>query len=109
MASAAITIVESPATIESDTNSATITKSTLLPGLLGTLVNAGSVTVFLSFGVTGGTAPAVATTSAQAQLQLPLPAGCSCPILPHYTSIKHLTASGASVLGWIPAFRGRSD
>lgn len=102
MASAAITIVENPATIESDGNAATITKSDTLRSMTGVLVNMhASVDTFLAISVTD-TVGVPATSAAQAQLQCPLPAGESIPWLAHYKSIAHKTAGSASVLAWIP-------
>lgn len=101
MASAAITISEYPATIETDTSEAVITKG--LDQMEGDLVNASAVGAFLKISVTSAAAASVATTNAQAQLIVPLPAGCNCPILKSYQSIAHKTAGGAGVLAWFPA------
>lgn len=109
MASAAITIVENPATIESDTNEAIITKDANLPQLAGVLSNASLIDTFLSFSVSAAAAAAVATTNAQAQKIIPLPAGASVPWLPHYSSCKHKTAAGAAVLSWTPGHKGKGD
>lgn len=109
MASAAITIVENPATIESDTSEAVITKNTSMGdggGLVrmeGTLRNHGPADVWLKVSVVAGTpAATVVTTGAQAQLQVPLPAGSSLPWLFHYATIAHKTAAGTAVLSWVP-------
>lgn len=102
MASAAITIVESPATIESDTTEAVITKDTNLPALRGVLRNHGSADVYCVVSVTSTPASSVATTGAQAQLQFPLPAGGEVQWLKHYQSLAHKTAAGTSVLSWLP-------
>lgn len=100
MASAAITLAENPATIESDTNEAVITNS----GLQGVLVNASSTTAFIKVSVTGTTASSVPTTNAQAQYVVPLPSGASMPVLANYNTLAHKTASGSTVLGWFPGF-----
>jgi len=102
MASAAITISEQPATIESDTNEAVITKNTSLKDMTGTLVNAGTTDVWCKASVSSTAPSSVATTGAQAQLQFPLSAGASIPWLAHYTAIAHKTASGTSTLAWFP-------
>lgn len=101
MASAAITVVENPATIESDTTAATITKSTGLLSMAGVLVNGGTVKTYLAISVTD-TAGTPATTDAQAQLIVGLPAGASMSWLPHYKSIAHKTAATNTVLYWFP-------
>lgn len=107
MASAAITLSEQPATVESDSTSATITISTALLGLNGFLTNHGPADVWCSVSVSSAAADTVVTTGAQAQLQVPLPAGSTLQILPHYTSIKHLTASGIATLSFRPAVYAR--
>jgi hypothetical protein len=101
MASAAITINEYPATIETDSSEAVITKDLAL--MEGDLVNAGTVNTWLKISVTSTAAASVATTNAQCQLMVPLPAGCNCPILKGYKSIAHKTAGAAGVLAWFPA------
>lgn len=105
MASTAITIVENPATIESDTTEAVITKNTLLVDMEGVLTNHGSADAWLKISVTSTAAATVVTTGAQAQLQCPLPAGASIDWLPHYSSIAHKTAAGTSTLSWKPVRR----
>jgi hypothetical protein len=106
MASAAITLAENPATIESDTSEVVITNASGLRGgktFQGELRNHGPADVYCKVSVTPGTpAATVATTGAQAQLQIPLPAGSSIPILFHYFTIAHKTASGTAVLSWVP-------
>lgn len=105
MASAAITIVESPATIESDGNEAVITNgsATAIPKFIGELRNHGPADVWLKIGVVPGTnAATVVTTGAQAQLQCPLPAGSSLPVNDNYANIAHVTAAGTAVLSWVP-------
>ena len=97
MASAAITIVENPATIETDGTAAVITKSTGLTNMEGTLVNAGLVDTWLKINGTG-----VVTTNAQAQNIVPLPAGASMPWLKSYATIEHKTAGAVGVLAWFP-------
>lgn len=99
MASAALTILEQPATIESDTSEAVLTKS--MTGLSGELRNAGPADVWCKAAVAGAAATVV-MTGAQAQLQFPLPAGASFPWLRHYTSVAHKTAGGLATLGWFP-------
>ena len=102
MASAAITVVENPATIESDTSEAVITKSTSFPLMQGYLTNHGPADVWCKTSVTGTAASTVVTTGAQAQHQFPLPAGQSIPWLRHYFSIAHKTAAGTAILSWTP-------
>lgn len=103
MAVGAITIVENPATIETDSTGATITKSTDLPRMEGVLHNHGPEDVWLSVSVSSSAPDAVVTTGAQAQLQVPLPAGGELPWLWHYTKITHKTAGGTSTLSWKPS------
>ena len=106
MASAAITIVESPCTIESDTSEALISKGARLKSMVGKLINHGPEDVWCKVSVVRGTAAAtVVTTGTQAQLQVPLPAGGALDILKHYDSIAHKTAGGAAVLSWQPSPR----
>ena len=107
MASAAITIVESPATIESDTSEAVITKDSTMDSLSGNLRNHGPADVWLKVSVTITAAATVATTGAQAQLQAPLPAGGDMPWLRHYQSVAHVTAAGTAVLSWVPDHNAR--
>lgn len=102
MASAAITIVNTPATIESDTSEAVITKDTTMPALAGELRNHGSADVWCVVSITNTAASTVVTTGAQAQLQIPLPAGGSIPWLVHYKSLAHKTAAGSATLSWVP-------
>lgn len=106
MASAAITVVQNPATIESDTSEAVITNgSSSVNGqqYTGELRNHGPNDVWCKVSVTFGTsATTVATTGAQAQLQIPLPAGSSIPIYKNYYTIAHKTASGTATLSWVP-------
>jgi hypothetical protein len=99
MASAAITVIEQPATIESDTNEAVITKG--LGQMTGTLVNAGETDVWCVVSKSGA-ASGVVTTGAQAQFQFPLPSGASVPWLSHYATIAHKTAADTSILAWFP-------
>ena len=106
MASAAITVNESPATIESDTTEAVITKATGLVPMQGELRNHGPADVWCVVAVTGAAATVV-TTGAQAQLQVPLAAGGSLPWLRHYTSVAHKTAAGTAVLSWVPNHSSR--
>lgn len=115
MASTAITVIEQPATIESDTSEAVITKHSIstsapeptgLPAMEGTLINHGPNDVWMKVSVVQGTAAAsVVTTGAQAQLQVPLPAGGEFEWLPQYSSIAHKTASGTAVLSFRPKRR----
>ncbi len=107
MASAALTVIEQPATIESDTTEAVITKDTGMVDLSGYLHNVGTVDVWCKVSVTTTAAATVVTTGAQAQLQVPLPAGGSLPWLKHYQSIAHKTAGGASTLAWVPDHNAR--
>lgn len=102
MASADITVVENPATIESDTTERVITKSDLLRHMSGLLVNASTVDTWCKVSINDTPASGVATTGAQAQLQFPLPAGASFAWLSHYKTIAHKTAASAAVLAWIP-------
>lgn len=105
MASAAITVVQSPATIESDTSEAVITNggTTILKQFVGELRNHGPADVWCKISVDINTpAATVVTTGAQAQLQVPLPAGACIPILVHYKSIAHKTAAGTATLSWVP-------
>lgn len=103
MAATAITIVESPATIEADETGAVITKNTGLNQMSGVLVNAGLVTVWLKISLTDTAATAPALTNAQAQLTVGLPPGANFPWLAHYKSIFHKTAAGTtSTLYWYP-------
>lgn len=107
MGSAAITIIENPATIESDTNAAVITKIAAtapfnFAPMAGVLVNGGAVKTFIAITCHGNTGGTLATTDAQAQLVVGLPAGASIPWLPHYASIQHKTASSSTVLYWFP-------
>lgn len=108
MASAALTINEFPATIESDTSEAVITNGSLgqLNKVVGELRNHGPADVWLKIGTIPGTAAAsVVTSGAQAQLQVPLPAGAVLPINKNYSSIAHVTVAGTAVLSWVPAQR----
>ncbi len=112
MASAAITIIENPATIESDTTEAVITKQTLtareFENMSGYLNNHGPADVWLVVSVVVGTAAvSVATTGAQAQLQIPLPMGASFPWLCIYASVAHKTAAGTATLSWEPSHESR--
>ena len=100
MASAAITIIEQPATIESDVNEAVITKE--MANLRGVLGNASLVDVWLKVSVTDTAASGVATSNAQAQLMYPLVAGSQFKWLRNYTSVAHKTAGAAAVLSWAP-------
>lgn len=101
MASAAITIVQNPATIESDTTEVVITKG--FATMTGELRNHGPADVWLKISVDPATAAAtVVTTGAQAQSQCPLPAGASIPIHMRYLTIAHKTASGTATLSWVP-------
>jgi hypothetical protein len=103
MASAAITVYEYPATIETDTNAALITKDPSKPSLEGELV-CGATATFLVISVTDAAATGVAVTSAQAQYQYPLKANEIFPWLPHYTSIQH-KSGGTGVIAWRPIRR----
>jgi|ERR1043166_6481033 hypothetical protein len=107
MASAAITIVENPATVESDSSEAVITKDTSLKNMCGFLQNVGTTDVWLKVSVTDTAAATVVTTGAQAQNQVPLPAGGVFPWLKHYKSVAHKTAGGTSTLAWVPSHNGR--
>lgn len=107
MSSAAITIVESPAQIESDTNEAVITKSTELPFLQGELRNLGAAAVYLKISVNATAASGVTTDGAQGQLRVPLPSGASLPWLFNYQSLAHKTAAGAAILAWVPNHNSR--
>mgnify|MGYP001562747783 CR=1 FL=1 len=102
MASAAITVVENPATIEGDTSEAVITKG--LANMKGYLTNAGTSDTFLKVSLTDTAASGVATTNAQAQLIVPLIAGATIEILRSYKSIAHKMAAGTTTLAWFPAF-----
>ncbi len=102
MASAAITIVENPATIESDTNAATITKNAALTSMAGVLVNGGTIKTFIAITCLGNTGGVLATTDAQIQLVVGLPPGASMPWLPHYASASHKTGSSSTFLYWFP-------
>lgn len=108
MASAAITISEQPATIESDTSEAVITKQASLRNMQGELRNHGPADAWLKISVDQDAAAAgVVTTGAQAQLQVPLPAGGSLPWLHHYHSVAHKTAAGTATLSWVPDHHAR--
>jgi len=96
MASAAITVTETPATIESDTNAAVVTKGTLA----GYIVNGGTVKTFVAFGTV-----TVVTTDAQLNGIIGLPAGASTPVPANVLTFNHKTASSSTVLYWIPALR----
>lgn len=102
MASAAITIVDSPATIESDSTEAVITKNTEMRSLSGYLSNVGQVDTWLVVSVTSTAAASVVTTGAQAFLQIPLPAGGVFYWRPQYRSVAHKTAGGTTTLAWMP-------
>ena len=105
MAAAAITIIENPATIESDATGAVITKA--LRNMSGYLCNLGTADVFMFASVDDrvpATTAAVAVTNAQAQQIFVLPAGASMPWLRSYNSIAHKTASGTAVLIWYPEY-----
>lgn len=102
MASAAITIVEAPATIESDATEAVITKDATIPLVRGELRNHGPADVWCKVAVDGTTPATVVTTGAQAQLQVPLPAGGVLPWLRFYSGVAHKTAGGTATLSWVP-------
>lgn len=104
MASAAITVSQYPATIESDTTEAVITKNTALYTMSGSLTNHGPADVWCIASVNSTAATGVATTGAQAQYQFPLPAGSSVPWPYIYFSVAHKTAGGTAVLSWHPDF-----
>ena len=103
MASAAITIISQPATIESDTSEAVITKNTDLYHMEGELRNHGPADVWCIVSVTTTAAVNVVTTGAQAQRQVPLPAGGVLPWMEHYYSLAHKTAAGTATLSWVPS------
>lgn len=105
MASAAITIVDAPATIESDITERVITKDASMPLIEGTLVNHGPTDVWMKISVSPTAAATVVTTGAQAQLQCPLAVGDEFCWLPHYQSVAHVTKAGASTLSWRPIRR----
>lgn len=107
MASAAITVTHNPATIESDTTEAVITKDTDKPMMSGELRNHGPSDVWCKVSITSTAAATVVTTGAQAQLQVPLPAGGSIPWLHHYQTLAHKTAAGAATLSWVPDHTAR--
>ena len=94
MASASATIGQDVYTLEADTNSATATKAT--SNLQGTIVNGGSVKVYIA---TTGT---LATTDAQASGVVGLPSGASIPIPRWIGSFSYKTAASTSVLYWFP-------
>ena len=96
MASAAITITNTVATIESDTSEAVMTKDTAMYGLAGVLVNGGSTTTWIKVNGTG-----VVTTNAQAQNLVSLPAGASMPVLKNFATMAH-KSTGTTVLFWFP-------
>ena len=102
MASAAITIIEQPATVESTSSEAVITKDTSLLNMEGELRNHGAADVWCKVSVTTTAPSSVVTTGAQAQLQVPLPSGGSLPWLAHYTAVAHKTVSGTATLSWVP-------
>jgi len=103
MPSAAITVSENPATIESDATEAVITKNSTLRTLQGELRNHGPADTWLMVSTTEGTAAVtVVTTGAQAQSQVPLPAGATLAWLNIYWSIAHKTAGGLATLSWVP-------
>lgn len=103
MASAAITVTDQPATIESDSSEAVIT---LGYGKGGMLYNVGSTDVYAKVSRTSTEAATVVTSGAQAQYQVPIPAGGSLRVLPHYRSVAHKTISGSSTLAWQPGLDG---
>lgn len=105
MASAAITITNNPATIESDSTEALITKDTALLQLEGELVNHGPQDVWCKASLTDTAAATVVTSGAQAQNQFPLPAGAKIDWLPNYKSIAHVTVAGSSTLSFRPRRR----
>jgi hypothetical protein len=97
MASAAITLVQNPATIEVDTNNNAIMSKA--NNLSGVLVNGGSQTVFLN---TAGAGASPATNNAQAQNVVGIPAGGSFKVLRFYTKISAIVPGTTSFLWWIP-------
>ena len=102
MASAAITITNVPATIESTTSQARITKDPALPGLSGVLVNGGTKTTWVAINQANA-ATAVATNDAQAQGTVGMIAGASIPIAKSYQTIDHLCGgSDTTTLYWFP-------
>lgn len=107
MASAALTVVENPATIESDTSEAVITKDATLQNMSGFLSNVGTTDVWCVVSVNSTVAVTVVTTGAQAQRQFPLPAGGTIPWLKHYKTLAHKTAGGTSTLVWHPDHSAR--
>lgn len=109
MAASNITIYDYPATIESDSTGAVISKaahgSASLYGEFGELRNHGDADVFLFISTDSGdpaTTGDVVTTGAQGQQQVPLPAGGSVMIWKDYLTIAHKTASGTAILSWVP-------
>ncbi len=103
MASAAITISVSVATIESDSSGAVITKA--MTGLCGYLYNLGPSNVFAKVIYGNGTAPAAtdaATTLAQAQNQVCIPSGGWLRVTKQISAIAHETISGIAALSWQP-------
>ncbi len=107
MASAAITVTENPATIESDSSEAVITKDTAMKNMAGFLSNVGTTDVFCVVSVNDTVAVTVVITGAQAQRQFPLPAGATIPWLHHYKTLAHKTAGGTSTLVWFPDHNAR--
>lgn len=105
MASAAISIVETPATIESDSSEAVITKTAAFYTMEGYLINHGPADVWCKVSDTDTAASSVVTTGAQAQKQVPLPAGSQLEWLPSYNTVAHKTAAGTAILSWQPKRR----
>lgn len=106
MASASITVTAAlPATIESTTLQAVITKDPTHPGLMGFLVNAGSTTTWLAPNWAVGVA--IPTNNAQVQGVIPLSAGASITWIPQWATIAHLS-TGTTTLAWLPACGNQS-
>lgn len=101
MASLAITVTQAlPATIESTTSQARITKTSAQPSLRGFLSNAGATTTWLAINQANALT-AVATTNAQATGTIPLNAGATIPWAFWWNTIDHLS-TGSTTLVWIP-------
>ena len=107
MASTALTLAESPATIESDTTEARITKDPELRSMEGYLFNVGGADVFCKAAIQTTGATGVSTALSQGQLQFVIPAGGQFQWLPHYNSVAHKCTSGTAALIWEPLRRTR--
>jgi hypothetical protein len=100
MASAAITLSQTPAIIECTTNSALITLDPTLQQVTGVLRNLNSQRAFLKIG-TG----APAADGAQVSGEVALDQGQELPVAAHYSKITHAvvsTTTNVALLAWLP-------